>query len=199
MSHELRTDVLTGRQVIVAPVRSERPGAFVPDPELSRGLDPFAEGQEHETPDEWFASRTADSIANKPGWSLRVVPNRYPLLTTEASATADEHGSALFPTALVPGVHDVVIECPDQRSRLAELSTAELANVLTAWRMRLSQLSTTGEYSSVVVFRNEGFSAGASLKHCHSQIVAMRSLTMIDQERMRHESVHRQEIGRAHV
>jgi len=77
-SPQFRTDVLTGQQVIVAPLRRHRPSAYLPDPPLSSLIDPFAEGHESETPDERFAIRADDSEPNGPGWMLRVVPNRYP-------------------------------------------------------------------------------------------------------------------------
>ena len=193
----IRTDVLTGQQVIIAPRRSQRPSARLPDPRLDDAIDPFAEGNEHETPDERFAVREADSSTNGPGWRLRVVPNRYPCVETEAAFSATTSTSeasrfempettaddTLFPSRPAIGQHDVVIECPDSRSRMAELSVGEVQQSLIAWRTRMQQLMETPSISSVAIFRNEGFSAGASLAHCHSQIVATTELTPLDAKR----------------
>lgn len=201
MNHgpQFRTDVLTGQQVIVAPQRSQRPLAYVPDPPLNRMLDPFAEGQESETPDERFAFRTEGSEPNGPGWRLRVVPNRYPSVlpaSVPVSAVASAGNPALFPCRPACGEHDVVIECPDNRSRMAELSSAEIHQVFMAWRTRMQQLMQCPSICSVAIFRNEGFSAGASLAHCHSQILAATELMPHDRTRHDRASLHRSETGR---
>ncbi len=202
---ELRTDVLTGQKVIVAPVRSERPFAVIPDILLSRTDDPLAEGNECETPSERFAIRDAASEPNSPGWMLRVVPNRFPAVEPFRGAgfqPAESHTKdgrrelRLFPSEPAIGEHDVVIECPDSRSRLVDLSVDEIAAVLCAWRTRVQQLTAGGQYSSVAVFRNEGFSAGASLAHCHSQVIASKLLTPFDAERHSRAIRHRTQTGR---
>ncbi|MBC7966049.1 MAG: hypothetical protein H7Z17_09010 [Fuerstia sp.] len=196
---QFRTDVLTGQQVIVAPQRSQRPLAYVPDPPLNPLLDPFAEGQESETPDERFAIRANDSEANGPGWVLRVVPNRYPAVmpaSVPASATSVTGDHALFPCRPACGEHDVVIECPDNRTRMVELSPAEIQQTLIAWRTRMQQLMQSPSICSVAIFRNEGFSAGASLAHSHSQILATAELMPLDFARHERATRHRSATGR---
>jgi UDPglucose--hexose-1-phosphate uridylyltransferase len=199
-SPEYRTDVLTGLVSLMAPARSARPSARHPEPTIARADDPFAEGSEAETPNESFAVRVPGTAPNTPGWNLRVVPNRYPAVVaataSEADANDSNSASDLFPSAAAFGAHEVVIECPDSRSRLADLSHAEITQVLFAWRQRVKHLTESGEYQSLAVFRNEGFSAGASLAHCHSQIIAAQTLTPLDQERHQREVEHRQRTGR---
>lgn len=183
---EYRIDVLTGRQVIVAAARAVRPvhvseSAFNESPEE----DPFLEGHEHTTPQERVALRTTNSAADKPSWLLRIVPNLYPAVVPHsdfddstpvggASPQADCHSAFAQPTT-ARGIHDVVIECPDHRSRLAQLSVVEIARTFKAWQMRLKQIRATAAdtgIQAVSIFRNEGSQAGASLPHCHSQILA---------------------------
>ncbi len=181
---ELRRDPLTGRRVIVAAQRSQRPncvGTITPD---AGHYDPFAGGNEHDTPAERLALRHVGSQPDQPGWLLRVVPNRYPAVTAAAddfagddlqSSHEEAHEEAHAGTHGVQaaaGVHEVVIECPDRRSRLADLSVVEITRILTAWQMRLQVLSQQPRISAVQIFRNEGAMAGASLPHCHSQILA---------------------------
>ncbi|MBL8817376.1 MAG: hypothetical protein JNL58_15220 [Planctomyces sp.] len=175
---ELRLDVLTGRQVIVAPGRSVRPNAHAEDPPITRTDDPFTEGCESETPSEYWALRREGSRANEPGWKVRVVPNRYPAVARDdqSEATPAEAADPLFPRQVFTGTHDVVIECSDNRTRLVDLRPAELLEVLRAWQIRLRELEREHRYRTVAVFRNEGFSAGASLSHCHSQILASERL-----------------------
>lgn len=158
-----RIDRLTGRSVLLAPNRSRRP-IVVPatsQPEnLPPAHDPFLEGNEADTPEERLALREVGSLANGPGWLLRVVPNRYPAVSFDAG---NKSGN---------GTHEVVIECPDYRSRLADLEVGEVFRVLEAWRRRVSALRQAAGTASIHVFRNEGAAAGASLPHCHSQILA---------------------------
>ncbi len=213
MTHDgphIRTDVLTGQQVIVAPRRSQRPSSSLQDPILDNSIDPFAEGNEYDTPGERFAVRTAESSANGPGWQLRVVPNRYPSVEAEVTFSAPKLASGFtpvkqtdaadavtfFPGRPAIGQHDVVIECPDSRSRMVELSVPEVQQTLIAWRTRIRQLRETPSICSVAIFRNEGFSAGASLAHCHSQIVATTELTPLDVRRHELSKKHHSNTGR---
>ena len=83
-----------------------------------------------------------------PGWTVRVVPNKYP---------AFEH-------------HEVVIHSPRHVRSLADLDDAELDAVAEAWRLRAEAARAAGfPYVQLVV--NEGRDAGASLPHSHSQLV----------------------------
>ncbi len=196
---EYRTDVLTGLVSLIAPARSARPSARHPEPAMARTDDPFEEGSETETPNESFAIRKPGTAPNSQGWDLRVVPNRYPAVVPNSMQEADANVinpvSDLFPAAAAFGTHEVVIECPDSRSRLADLSHAEITQVLFAWRQRVQQLTESSQYQSLAVFRNEGFSAGASLAHCHSQIIAAETLTPLDQQRHSRAVEYRQRAG----
>jgi UDPglucose--hexose-1-phosphate uridylyltransferase len=199
-SPQYRTDVLTGLVSLIAPARSARPSARHPEPSIARTDDPFAEGSEAETPNESFAIRKPGTAPNTPGWDLRVVPNRYPAVVpvsdSNPDANASNPASDLFPSAEAFGAHEVVIECPDSRSRLADLSQTEITRVFFAWRQRIQYLTESGKYQSLAVFRNEGFSAGASLAHCHSQIIAAQNLTPLDHQRHHLAAEHKQSTGR---
>lgn len=166
----IRTDVLTGRQVIVATGRDSRPiHVGMQSATSENSVDPFLQGNEHSTPRESLALRRCDSTADESGWLLRVVPNRYPAVGPVLNVQPDT--SAVFPEHAATGIHEVVIECPDSQTRLADMSVAAVARVLLAWQKRLQQLSL--RFNVINIFRNEGFEAGASLPHCHSQILAV--------------------------
>jgi UDPglucose--hexose-1-phosphate uridylyltransferase len=191
-----RTDVLTGRRVIIAPGRSMRPSAFQPSDKSAGQLDPFAEGGESETPQEVLAVRRPDTLPDQPGWLIRVVPNRYPAVLDANDARSDDAADgdhsvdedaarSLFPSSVACGQHEVVIECPDLRTRLLQMTESEVAAIFKVWRDRLRTLVIGKRFQSVVVFRNEGSSAGASLAHCHSQIIGTEELTEADRCRLR--------------
>ncbi len=194
---ELRTDVLTGRQVILAPGRSERPGAVTADPPVAAGFgegDPFAEGHEQQTPDESLALRSVGSEVNQPGWLLRVTANLYPAVSAQRDWAVPAK-DATPQRAVIAGVHEVVIECPDDRSRLTELTSEEILRILYAWQLRVRDLNSQPGTEFVSVFRNQGFSAGASLAHCHSQILAMNHVPPTVGERVRRANEHRRTHG----
>src|SRR6187549_2866101 len=80
---DLRVDPLSGRLVAVAPGRSGRPGADTArvDPPTEQELEtcPFCEGREDQTPPEVLVlPETPGREPNTAGWSVRVVPNKYP-------------------------------------------------------------------------------------------------------------------------
>jgi UDPglucose--hexose-1-phosphate uridylyltransferase len=171
---DLRTDVLTGQQVIVAESRSLRPVRLTQSAAAPpAGDDPFLEGRESLTPGETLALRAVDSQPNEPGWLLRVVPNQFPAAESSEPEPAQQcETPEVFLMQPVRGVHEVVLECPDYRAQLTGLAVTEVARVLHAWQLRVRALSALPWISSISVFRNEGIGAGASLPHCHSQILA---------------------------
>lgn len=174
-SGELRIDVLTGREVIIAEGRNRRPIRTASPRGLSFENDPFLEGSEQETPDELLALRRIESAANGPGWLVRAVPNRYPAVTSMSIDDSPRSARDFSSSTQVTGSHEVVVECPDPRSRLGELTVAEFTRVLQLWQHRVRHLTVTAPDNgirSISIFRNEGAAAGASLPHCHSQIIA---------------------------
>src|SRR5215216_6287187 len=83
---DLRKDPVTGRWVIIATERARRPQEYPQDTApLDTSYDPFLEGNEDNTPPEILAYRNPGSQPNRPGWRVRVVPNKFPALQVEGS------------------------------------------------------------------------------------------------------------------
>jgi UDPglucose--hexose-1-phosphate uridylyltransferase len=82
-----------------------------------------------------------------PGWSVRVVPNKYPAFERQ----------------------EVVVHSPEHRRSIAELGAAQLELVAGAWRLRAAEAERQGR--TIFACVNEGRAAGASLPHSHSQLV----------------------------
>jgi len=173
---ELRRDPITGRWVIIAPERSRRPMALEgAEPQRRVGTEarvcPFCVGRECDTPNEVFAIREPGTAADSPGWQLRVVPNMYPAVRDAepiAVANAD-----LFQSRPAAGRHEVVIESPDHVANPALLPDSLFRDVFIAYRERVKAFAADPTLRYVSVFKNVGAEAGASLGHCHSQIVAL--------------------------
>jgi UDPglucose--hexose-1-phosphate uridylyltransferase len=169
---EIRRDPVTGRWVIIAPERSRRPEDFRPQPvgAIDGDLCPFCEGQEAIAGGELLAWRPDGGQPNGPGWRLRVVANREPALRVE-SALGGEPAS-FFESWGGLGAHEVVIESADHRATLATMSVDEVWRVLWAWRERLRDLRRDTRLKSFLIVKNVGATAGATLDHPHSQILA---------------------------
>ena len=87
MMSELRQDRTTGRWVIIAPHRSDRPeqAAAADDTTPAPRFDPtcpFCPGHESKLPG--IIAETAADAA--PHWRVRVVPNKFPALQADAAA-----------------------------------------------------------------------------------------------------------------
>src|SRR5687768_5191449 len=107
---EVRIDPLTGLRAIVATDRAGRPGGeltVAPAAPIDPAADPFADGNEHETPPELYALRPDGGAANGPGWTVRVVPNRYPALESAAPEPEADAHRALFTALPARGAHEV--------------------------------------------------------------------------------------------
>jgi UDPglucose--hexose-1-phosphate uridylyltransferase len=170
---ELRKDPVTGRWVIIASERRRRPSDFRADRHLANGGDhcPFCAGHEALTPPEIFAYRHNGSPRDAPGWDLRVVPNKFPALKVEGGL--DREGEGMFDRMNGIGAHEVIIETPDHGRQLASMTEAEIERVLSAYGDRVLYFKQDGRFRYILVFKNQGAAAGATLEHPHSQLIAL--------------------------
>ena len=173
---ELRKDPITREWVVIATERSKRPSDFHHKKEaaLVQTKDhsncPFCPGHESATPPEILAYRPAGGAPNAEDWSVRVVQNRF--------AALDQEGQPLLQTEGIyesmPGVgrHEVIIETPEHGRSLAWLDVKQVEQVLLAYRDRYLSLRQDSRLKYILIFRNHGKVAGASLEHAHSQLIA---------------------------
>jgi UDPglucose--hexose-1-phosphate uridylyltransferase len=168
---ELRKDPVVGRWVIISTERARRPSDFAPDPVRPRATNcVFCEHHEDKTPPEILANRPPGWPANGPGWSYRVVANKFPALRIEGDI--EPAGEGLFDYMNGVGAHEVVIETPDHAGSLATMPLDAVADVLVAYRERMLDLKKDPRFEYILVFKNHGEAAGASLEHPHSQLIA---------------------------
>jgi len=71
------------------------------------------------------------------------------------------------------GVHEVIVETPLHEARLSQLEVRHLTQVVRMYRERCRALTEDHRWEAVVLFRNSGGLAGASLAHPHAQLVAL--------------------------
>lgn len=167
---QLRKDPVTDRWVIVATEREHLTAATRPEPPRQQSFCPFCYGNEDKTPAEILAYRRTGCGPNQQGWKVRVVPNRFPALQIEGeiSKTAD----GVYDRMSGVGVHEVIIEHPDHEAGFHTYTVADVEMILWAYRDRYMDLVGDRRFKYLLIFKNFGSSAGASLDHPHSQLIA---------------------------
>ncbi len=169
---ELRKDPIIGRWVIISSERSKRPSDFAGGSQARKnsGLCPFCPGNEKTTPPEIRADRDPGTEPDSPGWTLRVISNKFPALTIEGELNRE--GVGIFDKMNGVGAHEVIVETPDHQKDIVDLSEAQVARVLASYRERINDLGRDPRFRYIMVFKNHGEAAGASLEHSHSQLIA---------------------------
>lgn len=169
---EFRQDRASGRWTVIAPERGRRPrdwaaeGRAEADPPAFDPGCPFCPGNES-----MLMEIVAEVPANgAPAWHTRVVPNKYPALFCDAKH--EERSRGIYTTTTGRGCHEVVIETPRHDADLTAVSEEGAAAVIAAYRVRYRAHMQHPDIQSVVIFRNHGERAGASLRHPHSQVIA---------------------------
>lgn len=168
---ELRKDPIIGRWVIISTERGKRPSDFARVKEEKKGgFCPFCWGNEDKTPPEIYAIRPDNSPANSPGWTLRVVPNKYPALRIEGQL--NRRGEGIYDLMNGVGAHEVIIETPEHEKSLGDLEIPAIHQVFKIYRDRTLDLKKDIRLKYTMIFKNHGAEAGASLEHTHSQLIS---------------------------
>ncbi len=193
---ELRRNPLTHEWVVIAPARSGRPHEYVAESPRSRrpARDPkcpFCPGNEDRTPATILELRGATGA----GWAVRVVENAYPALTIAATGEPPA-GTALLSVAPGAGAHEVIVECPEHNRETADRGQGEVRLMLETYRSRYRALIDVPGIAFVSVFKNQGRTAGASLEHPHSQVVALSMTPASVRRRSEISAAHRERTGR---
>jgi UDPglucose--hexose-1-phosphate uridylyltransferase len=169
---ELRWDPLKMSWAIITGERGRRPRDFIVErKKVTMSACPFCYDNENKTPHEVFAIRPNASQPDTPGWRVRVIPNKYPVLRIEGDL--DKKGIGLYDVMEGVGAHEVIIENPDHDRDMADLSPAEITDVFKAYRTRLLDLRKDDRFRYIIIFKNHGIEAGASIPHSHSQLIAV--------------------------
>ncbi|MBU0707720.1 DUF4931 domain-containing protein [Patescibacteria group bacterium] len=150
---EIRENYIHNRIVIIAPGRSKRPHVFKsPAPsQIHKKECPFC-------PEKINSAKAEYNLGGAKNWKVKVVKNKFPIVS---KSNPDVYGE-----------QDVIIETPEHDVELAELSVKHIASVLKVYGQRVKDLSKDKKINYILVFKNNGGTAGASIDHAHSQIFA---------------------------
>ncbi|MCY2956329.1 MAG: DUF4921 family protein [Planctomycetota bacterium] len=145
-------DPTTGRPILMAPQRQQRP--ILTGAHAEKSACPFCAGQEHKTPPELDAERSADSAPDQPGWRARAFVNKYP---------ANHH-------------HEVIAESSTHSEQPADLAVLDWQAVIAVWQRRIRAIEQRPGVRCAFLFKNVGALAGASIAHNHSQLIGLDQL-----------------------
>lgn len=147
---EIRRDYLFDEYVIVSPGRGKRPY------DTHKNRHPLIETADSPRLD---LEKEVFSLKHGSDWLVKVVENRFASLNLKNPRA---HGK-----------QELVIDTPLSNTSFAKLSNTQIERVLKVYQSRTKDLIATEGIAYVLVFRNDGFEAGASLAHAHSQIYAL--------------------------
>ncbi len=181
---QLRKDPIVDRWVIIATERGVRPKRDRTQAKrlLEDANGPFCPGNEDATAGEILAFRPDGSAPNTSGWTLRVVPNKYPALKVEGEL--GKRGEGLYDMMNGVGAHEVIIETPRHDLQLSDLPARDIEDILWAYRDRLLDLKNDSRLRYGVIFKNHGAQAGATIGHSHSQLIALPIIPKLVAEEM---------------
>lgn len=192
----IRYDRLHDTHVIIAPERLHRPNYLGAgkNTETDQQLCPFCEGNESMTPPEIYALRKSGSSADQKGWQTRVVPNLYKAVQIEAPL---EHHYGLFEYWEGFGAHEVIIDAPEHLTSMTQWSQSTAVSWLKTLRFRVQDLRCDHRIAYISLFKNEGKDAGATVAHCHTQLLALPFIPKTQSEAYRRSWDYYQQHGRA--
>ncbi|MGK7944499.1 MAG: galactose-1-phosphate uridylyltransferase [Microcystaceae cyanobacterium] len=172
-SSQIRLNMATGEWVIYAPRRGKRPHDLAQSSVQSDNIPqnnencPFCPHNE-----QMILDTLIEDLPQETGksWQVRVVKNGYPALTPHKDTERLSHGFYLKTAAY--GRQEVIIESPEHQATLATLPVEQVEQVIEAYHRRYLKAMEDPSIKMVIIFRNQGKKAGASLRHPHSQLIA---------------------------
>ncbi len=170
---ELRRDPITERWVIVNVDAPLSPADFHFQQHIWKGEKgcPFCYGNENLTPPEIEAVRPDKSEPNTPGWKVRVVANKYPALKIEGNL--EKQGVRLYDMSNGIGAHEVIIDSPEHYKGIPDFDDNQVESIIKIYKSRTLDLTKDKRFKYILIFKNLGKAAGASLEHGHSQLIAL--------------------------
>lgn len=151
-SSEIRKHYFLESYVIISPKRNLRPDSFSHNSEPHKVPNPTCP----------FCHNTESAVWQKPhgqNWDVKVINNAFSALSLDN------------PKAF--GKQEVVINTPDHSLEFSDLPLSHIEEVFEAYRHRLLHLKRLDGVRYVLIFKNDGPVAGASVAHAHCQIFGL--------------------------
>ncbi len=167
MDSELRQDLVSGDWILIAPRRARRPHGFKRTKQVKP---PSKKGCLFEKAGEEKGTKIVTSYPARKNWRLRVINNKYPVVTPGRPGASKKRG----PIWAMPGLgyHEILVT-RDHDNNFPKLSYPDAVSVFQAFRGRYLKFAENKKISYVSIFHNWGLTAGASLYHPHYQLIAI--------------------------
>ncbi|MDD5044589.1 MAG: galactose-1-phosphate uridylyltransferase [Candidatus Omnitrophica bacterium] len=167
---ELRYNLITRDWVIIATERAKRPKDFLKAGKEKKILPeyrpdcPFCPGNEAKTPGETLR------LGSESAWKVRSVYNLFGALSPDTQPGRKISG--IYLSMQGSGNHEVIIEHPRHDMMIPLMKDEEVGDIIRAYKNRYLSLASDKGIEAIIIFKNHGSSAGTSLEHPHSQLVA---------------------------
>jgi UDPglucose--hexose-1-phosphate uridylyltransferase len=160
---EIRKDYIQEKYVIISPRRGKRPhdaGRIERHVQVKKADCVFCPENIDRTSRVILTDKNTREA--KEPWAIKVIANKYPAVSP--------HNKKAY------GRQEVVIETPDHLLETDDLSQERIAEILEVYSRRTKIISQDKKINYILIFKNDGGAAGASLQHAHSQIFATEFL-----------------------
>ncbi len=113
-----------------------------------------------------------EGVCDKPGWNIRVIPNRFPILVSGVRRGGVEH--AVSPDRRPAlGTSEVIVDTPVHNQPPWVVGSHQTLAMLEMYRDRINAIKDEGRATCVHIIRNYGAAAASSLEHPHSQLFGL--------------------------
>jgi UDPglucose--hexose-1-phosphate uridylyltransferase len=154
LKSEIRKHYFLNKYVIITPGRSRRPRDMMEETMIKKdGLCVFC-------PEKIDKKQVIDDLGGLKNWQMLVMANKFPAVTLDN------------PKAY--GVQEVIVETPEHGPEIADFDEDKIADLLKIYAKRTKAVSKNDKIDYVLIFKNSGSKAGASLYHSHSQLFATK-------------------------
>ncbi len=165
LKSEFRKDYFLDRYVLITPLRAKRPFDIKEETHIKRAKRCVfcPENIEKDLIVKKF------KFSSRRPWDIIVLKNKFPAVTPDN------------PRAY--GYQEVIVDTPQHVTMVSALPLKHLQLLLEVYSERTKALARDKKIDYILIFKNEGSKAGASITHIHSQIFATSLLSPdIEQE-----------------
>src|SRR3989338_8383597 len=178
MKPEIRKDYIQEKYTIIAPRRGGRPHDV--DQAKAKALCVFCPPNINQA-GKVLLTANATRLPGEP-WAIKVLKNKFPAVSPNN------------PKAY--GYQEVVVETPDHLAEVENLSSQRIAEILSVYARRTKAITKDRKIEYILIFKNDGGAAGASLRHAHSQIFASKFLPPHLKDKSQRVQAYKLEHGR---
>ena len=148
----------------------------------------YCENFEHETPPEIYSIRRDQTQANEPGWYVRIIPEKFPVL--QIHGDLNNRGLGIYDVLDGIGAHEIVVETPVHGLDLIDFEPDQLERVLQAYKERFLDLKKDERFRYILMHKSPGDGEEACMDHSFSHIIATPITPLLVKEELANARAH---------